>query len=326
MYGYDIFHDDIMNTLIGNQRNGTNANTYIFEGVKGLRTYEAALLFAKSLVCNNPASAPCCSCSSCTEAQAGVHPDIIHVNREKDRASLGVNPIRAMITECMIKPFFDHHKVFIIKEGDLLTTEAQNAFLKIIEEPPEYAVFIIICTNSEILLETVRSRSITVSFPPVSDAAVRRYIENKYPDEPRIDFLVKYCSGIPEAADDVILREDFEVLRDEVLSLVPKILSQKKIYAFDVADYFEKNKTIAGELYDMLLMYLRDALITCMGTPDKIVNTDKSDKINILASTYTSELISCAIDEIIAARQMLDRYVKVSATALHAALKTRKSY
>lgn len=326
MYGYDIFHDYIINTLIGNLRNGTNANTYIFEGAKGLRTDMAALLFAKALVCNNPGSAPCCNCSSCTEAQAGVHPDIITVAREKDRASLGVNPIRAMISECMIKPFYNHHKVFIIEEGDLLTTEAQNAFLKIIEEPPEYAVFIIVCTDSEILLETVRSRAITVSFPPVSDEIVRQYIETNYPDEPRIDFLVKYCSGIPEAADDVILREDFEALRDDVLGLVPKILSQKKIYAFDVADYFEKNKAIADKLYDMLLMYLRDALVTSMGTPDKIVNTDKYDKINILASTYSQELISCAIDEIITARKMLDRYVKISATALHAALKTVRSY
>lgn len=323
MYGYDIFHENLLQTLIENVRGEKNANTYIFEGAKGLCKHEAALLFAKALVCDHPRSAPCCSCKSCTDAQAGTHPDIIFTEREKEKSTLGVKPVRAMINESLIKPFYQRHKVFIINDGDALTTEAQNAFLKVIEEPPEYAVFIIVCTNAELLLQTVRSRAVTITFPAVSDDIVRRYIEAKYPDEPRIDFLVKYCAGIPKAADDIIARKDFEQLREEILGLVPKILSQKKVHAFAVADYFENNKTIAGELYDMILLYLRDALITAMGQPDKIVNADKADKIAILASRYPPSLIACAIDEIVYSRKMLDRYVKASATALHAALKTK---
>lgn len=324
MHGYDIFHEELLKTLINNVRNGSNANTYIFEGAKGLRIYESALLLAKALVCNDPSHAPCGGCSACKEAQAGVHPDIIHIEPEKGKTSLGVDVVRAMITECMIKPFGSKHKVFIIKDGDIITAGAQNAFLKIIEEPPQYAVFIIICTNSELLLQTVRSRAVTVAFPPVSDTIVRKYIEEKYPDEPRTEFLIKYCAGIPEAADDIINNESFEERRDEVLSLVPKILSPNKSYAFAVADYFEKNKTDALEIYDMLLLYLRDALVTCMGTPDKIINADKSEKIGLLASTYTADLIALAIDELILSRRMQERYVKSSAAALHAALKVRK--
>ncbi|MGN0181752.1 MAG: ATP-binding protein [Candidatus Ornithomonoglobus sp.] len=323
MYGYEIFHEKLIDTLLGNVREGKNANTYIFEGAKGLSRHNAALLFAKSLVCDNTTQAPCCSCRSCIDAQAGTHPDIIFVEKEKDKATLGIKPIRAMVSECLIKPFYNRHKVFIINDGDALTPEAQNAFLKIIEEPPEYAVFIIVCSDAQILLQTVRSRSVTVTFPPVSDDIVRGYIEEKYPDEARTDFLVKYCAGIPKAADDIIAREDFEQLREDALGLVPKILSQKKVHAFAVADYFEKNKTIAAELYDMILMYLRDALVTVMGQPAKIINADKADKINIIASKYPSALIVRAIDEVVYARKMLDRYVKASATALHAALKTR---
>ena len=325
MYGYDIFHDKLINTLIENVRREENANAYIFEGPKGLSKHNAALLFAKALVCDNASHAPCCICRSCIEAQAGTHPDIVLVEKEKDKATLGIKPIRAMVSECLIKPFYRRHKVFIINEGDILTTEAQNAFLKIIEEPPEYAVFIIVCSDAHILLQTVRSRSVTVTFPPVSDDIVRRYIENKYPEETRTDFLVKYCAGIPMAADDIISREDFEQLREETLGLVPKILSKKKVHAFAVADYFEKNKTIAAELYDMLLMYLRDALVTAMGQPSKTVNADKADKINIIASEYPPSLIAVAIDELVYSRKMLDRYVKASATALHAALKTTLS-
>lgn len=322
MYGYEIFHEKLMNTLIDNVRNNSNAAAYIFEGAKGLLKHNAALLFAKALVCNNTSSAPCCECSSCIEAQALSHPDIVMVEKEKDKSTLGVGPIRAMITEALIKPFYNKHKVFIINEGDLLTPAAQNAFLKIIEEPPSYAVFIIVCTDSQMLLQTVRSRAVTITFPPVSDEIVKNYIEKNYPEEPRLDFLVKYCAGIPKAADDIISREDFEQLRDETLSLVPKLLSKNKLYAFDVADYFDKNKAIASELYDMILLYLRDALITAMGQPQKIINADKRDKIDILASKYPTALLTSAIDEIILAKKMTDKYIKASATALHAALKT----
>lgn len=321
MYGYEIFHEAVMSTLIDNLRAGRSANTYIFEGVKGLRKHQAALLFAKALVCSSPEKAPCCECSACIEAQAGTHPDIIHVSRDKDRATLGVEPIRNMITEANIKPFSNQHKIFIIDDGDLLTTAAQNAFLKIIEEPPEYAVFIILCTDAEILLQTVRSRAVIISFNPVRDDIVRDYIQTNYPDEPRTEFLIKYCAGIPETADNIIKRDDFEQLREETLGLVPKLLSKNKLHAFAVADYFDKSKANAGELYDMILLYLRDALVMSIGAADKLVNTDKKDKLQLLVSTYPVPLIALAIDEIVTAKKMQERYVKASAAALHAALK-----
>lgn len=325
MYGYEIFHEDILNKLTDSARRGANAAAYIFEGHEGLHRHAAARLFAKALVCHKPDRAPCCDCPSCIEAQAESHPDIVFVRREKDKASLGVEPIREMITECGIKPFYDRHKVFIIDDGDLLTVGAQNAFLKIIEEPPEYAVFIIVCKNAELLLETVRSRSVTVTFPPVPDEVTRRYIESKYPDEPRVDFLVKYCEGIPCAADDLIANDEFDTLRDEVLSLVPRLLSQNKAYAFDVAEYVEKNKARAAEIFDMMLMFLRDAMVTAMGSPERIVNTDKTDKIKLLVQSYPAALIVSAVDEVITAQKMLSRYVKASAAILHAAIKTTKS-
>lgn len=321
MYGYNIFHDDLMNTLIGNIRDGKCANAYIFEGEKGLAKHEAARLFAQALVCDDEKYAPCCQCRSCIEAKAGTNPDIIFLKKEKDKATIGVEPIRAMLTDAQNKPFYARRKVYIIEEGDIVTPQAQNAFLKMFEEPPEYLVFIIVCEHGESLLETIRSRAVKVSFPCVSDDVVRRYIEEKYPEEPRLEFLVKYCAGIPYAADEIIAREDFELMRDEVLSLVPKLLSKNKIHAFAAADYFDKNKEDAAEAYDMILMYLRDAMVTAMGSPENVVNSDKRDKINILASSYTPQKLSAAMDEIIFAKKMLEKHIKASATALHAGLK-----
>ena len=321
MYGYNIFHEDIINNLIENIRDGKCANAYIFEGEKGLAKHEAARLFAHALVCDDEKHAPCCECRSCIESKAGTNPDIITVGKEKDKTTIGVEGIRNMLTDAMNKPFYARRKVYILEDGGIITPQAQNAFLKMFEEPPEYLVFIIVCEHEEQLLETIRSRAVRVKFQRVSDDIVRNYIENKYPDETRVDFLVKYCSGLPYAADEIIAREDFETMREEVLSLVPKLLSKNKIHAFEAAEYFEKNKDTADEAYDMILMYLRDALVTSMGSPENVVNSDKRDKINILASSYTPQKLMKAADEIVFAKKMIERHIKAAATALHAGLK-----
>ncbi len=320
MFGYEVFHKDLLMTLIDTVRKGKNANTYIFEGVAGLGKHESARLFAKALVCNEIHTAPCDNCSACREAQALSHPDILFVKPEKDKATIGVEPIRDAITEALIKPFYNRHKVFIIDDGDILTPQAQNALLKIIEEPPEYAIFIIVCTNSEILLETVRSRAVTVTFSPLADNVVREYIESKFPHEARIEFLVKYCAGIPKSADLIVSDESFDTIREEVLNLIPRLLSKNKAYAYDVAEYIESNKDRAGEIYDMILLYLRDAVIYAMGKNDKVINTDKLEKISIIGSKYEPQLLAKAIDEIMIAKKMLERHVKTSATTLHAGL------
>ena len=320
MYGYNVFHETLMTTLIDSVRNNENANTYIFEGEKGLAKHEAALLFAKALVCADTKNAPCMSCSLCGEAQAGSHPDILFINEQKGKSTIGVEPIRDMINESLTKPFYNRHKVFIINNGDILTAQAQNAFLKIIEEPPEYAVFIIITTSAQTLLETVRSRAVTVTFPPLPDKVVYDYIKGKYPDETRIDFLVKYCAGIPKYADEIIENEDFEAMREEVLNLVPRMLSKNKLHAFDVADYIDNHKDDAVRICDMMIMYMRDALVTASGKPDKVINSDKSEKINLLASKYPKRLLSLGIDEAVMTKKMLDKYVKASAAFLHACL------
>ena len=323
MLGYDIFHENILNRLIDNVRHNNNAASYIFEGPRGLHKSDAALLFAKALVCENTSVAPCCSCLACREAQSQNHPDIILVKPEKDKKTIGVDPIRALISECGARPFSEKHKVFIIKDGDILTPEAQNALLKVLEEPPEYAVFIIVCSDSEILLETVRSRSVTVTFPPVGADVVKRYIENKYPDEPRQDFLVRYCEGIPTAADDIVSRDDLELLREDSLNLIPKLLSEKKLYAFVLSDYFDEHKAEAEMVTDMMLMYLRDTLALIAGCKNNVVNTDKLDKLDILAKKYSPALIAVAADELITAKKMLEKHIKPSAVIMHAALKVK---
>ena len=319
MYGYTVFHEDTLNTLIRSVREGRSANAYIFEGDRGLGVMNAALLFTKTLLCLGGDKAPCGECGPCLEANTGVNPDLIRVTKPKDRASIGVEQARDMITAALTKPLYSRRRVTIVEDGELLTPEAQNALLKILEEPPEYAVFIIVCESSESLLETVRSRSVTVEFPPVGDDIVRRYIEAKYPDEPRIDFLVKYCAGIPMAADRLTENKALEELRHDALTLTKQLISGDKLQAFPFSAYFDSHKETAAEMCDMIILYLRDILVTVTCGGGK-TNIDFADDIRSLAESHTAAELMAAADEMIMMKKMLGRSVKASAAAMHAAL------
>ena len=129
--------------------------------------------------------------------------------------------------------------------------------------------------------------------------------------------------GIPGYVDTLINRGDFDTMRDEVLTLIPRLLSKNKAHAFEVSAYIDSHKENASEIYDMMLMYLRDAIIYASGESENIINTDKLEKIHLLASNYSMRILVLASDEIMLAKKMLERYVKASATALHAALKIK---
>lgn len=320
MYGYTVFHEDIINSLIRSVREGRSANAYIFEGDKKLGVMNAAELFAKTLMCLETDSAPCGKCGPCEEMETGADPDLIRVTKPKDRASLGIDTARSIINSALTKPIYSRRKVFLIEDGDLMTAEAQNSLLKMLEEPPEYAVFIIVCESEDNILETVRSRSVTIEFPPVGDDVVKRYIEEKYPNEPRTDFLVKYCAGLPMTADDIINNEELETERGDAAELLKLLVSRNKADAFKFADYFDKHKDNAAEICDMLMMYLRDALVEnlCGGG---MINADKGEEIRAVSVSRTAAELAAALDEVVIMKKMIGRYVKTSAAALHAALR-----
>ena len=325
MYGYTTFHDKILNNLIESVHNKTSSHAYIFEGADGLFLNNCAKLFAAALTCENTSISPCGSCRSCIQSKADTNPDICYILREKENGKLkktiGIEPIRNAVKDSQVKPFNAPKKVYIIEEGDLLTVEAQNAFLKTFEEPPEYAVFIIIVHNSSALLETILSRGVLVSFPPVSDSIVSKYIEENYPEEKdRLDFLVKFCEGIPGEADNIIGNENFEGLREKSLEMLGVFLSGKEINAFLIQDFFTENKDDTELIFDLWISFMRDILIMLCGVRDNIINSDKITQLQQLTSRTDEAKIIKAVNEILTAKDMLNRSVKHSSAIMHCAL------
>ena len=325
MYRYETFHDDVCMELISNVHDRVNHQAYIFEGPDGLNIMEAAKLFATALTCKNKESAPCGSCENCSLSYAGTNPDIVFIGLE-DKKSIGVDKIREMSKNVYIRPFEAENKVYIIENGGALTDEAQNAMLKILEEPPEYAVFVIITQSSSNLLSTVSSRCTKVRFTPLSEEKMRRYIEEHHKDvEGDIDFLIKFSEGIPKKADDIIADTDFVPLREEAFKMIIPLLSKHKISAYAVCDFLENNKDKAELILDLWQSFLRDIMLMQNDATRLLVNTDLKDELSKLAGKLPDNCPVIALDRLITAKTMLKRYVNLHVLALKLSFSIKKA-
>lgn len=139
---------------------GELAHAYILTGAEDEALWEAARALAAAYLCQG-GHPPCGECKDCRKAERGVHPDVVVVEPEEGK-ELKVDQIRALRTDAYIRPNEAARKVYILRRCERMNTSAQNAFLKVLEEGPAYAAFLLLTPNDAALLPTIRSRCETV--------------------------------------------------------------------------------------------------------------------------------------------------------------------
>src|SRR3990167_6143081 len=159
----DLDSTPVRESLIKIVESKSIPHAFLFSGPKGTGKTSAARILAKIVNCENPPAGgePCNICDQCISIAKGENLDVIELDAASHR---GIDDIRALRDAVKLSPAKAKKKVYIIDEAHMLTTEASNALLKTLEEPPSHVVFILATTNPEKLIETIRSRAVNINF------------------------------------------------------------------------------------------------------------------------------------------------------------------
>ena len=268
---------------------------------------------------------PCGKCLSCIQAESGNQPDIITITHAKPN-SIGVDEIRSMRADLQIKPYANAHKIYIIPDAEKLTVQAQNALLKTLEEPPEYAVIILIADGLSAFLPTILSRCVVLQTRAVEEAQIASYLQReKGIAEDKAQILARFSGGNPGQA--LLLTDDpeFLELRDRTVDFLAHIGSTDAAAIGEFAAGVDPARR--EELLSFVQMWFRDVLLyfSTQNTENLIFQEDIQYIIEA-AGTLEYERLGLILDEIDAASRRLRANVAADAALEVMFLKIRQQY
>ncbi len=195
-YGNDGLKQRLSHALSG----GGFSHFYLLVGPEGSGKKTLARCLAAAMECTGSGDKPCGICPNCHKILDASHPDVITV--DSDKATVPISVIRDMQTDAYIRPNEGKKKIYLIPRGQDMQAPAQNALLKLLEEPPEYCVFLLMTDNAEKILTTVRSRATQLTLFPLSDDLLRSRLTALHPDKDagEVSSAIEKCGGYLGAA------------------------------------------------------------------------------------------------------------------------------
>ena len=309
-------HEQIKEHFKNAVETGKVSHAYILSGEAGMGRKSLANAFALSLLCEKGKPEPCMQCHACRQVLSGNHPDLIYVTHEKP-ASIGVDEIREQINNTiMIRPYSSYYKIYIVDEAEKMTVQAQNALLKTIEEPPEYAVILFLTNTLDVLLQTVRSRCIIMNLRSVDTKLIQQYLMQKYqlPDyQARV--CAAYAQGNVGKAIMMATSEHFREMQDFLLRLLKRV-DDMEVYEIVAAIHdMTTYKMDIRDLIDLMMVWYRDVLIL-KATEDinQLVYQDEHKYLQKKATTSSYEGLNNIMEALEKAKVRLNANVNFDIT------------
>lgn len=305
--GQEQIKEHLQNAL----SSGKVSHAYIINGEKSSGKEFIAKVFAQALQCEARDVEACHQCRSCKQALSDNHPDIIRVTHEKPN-TISVDDIRTQVNnDVAIKPYSSDYKVYIINEAEKMTPQAQNAILKTLEEPPEYAVIILLVNNLNTLLPTILSRCVVLNMKPVADELVKKYLcEQLMVPDYKADVCVAFARGNIGKAKNLASSEEFENVKAEALSLLKYIqdmdLSEIIAAIKKISDY----KLEVNDYLDICAIWYRDVLLfKATNDANHLVFREEIQSLRKVARNSSYEGIETIIKALDTAKKRLDANV-----------------
>lgn len=309
-FGSVVGHEEIISHLQNAIRLGKVSHAYLFGGEHGSGKKLLASLFAMTLQCEGHGVEPCMKCTSCRKALSKNHPDIISVTHEKPN-SIGIDEIREqVINDVGIKPYESRYKIYIINDAQKLTLQAQNALLKTIEEPPAYAVILLLADNPDALLPTITSRCVILSLKPVGDQLVKDYLMDRMhiPDY-QAEVEASFAQGNIGRAREMAGSSEFHEMTENALRLLKHSRSMEVYELVDAVKAMSSEKQNIHEYLELFTMWFRDVLLfKATKEVDYLVFKEEINDIKERASVSSYE----GLEQILEAIQSADSRLRAN--------------
>lgn len=328
-----VGHAAAVEQLAASIRAGRVSHAYLITGPAEVGRTALALALARALNCEAPlGERPCNVCDSCGRIKRRTHPDVTLVDFEwqdamiartrgdQMRQRMSINAVKWLCSDVAIRPFYDRWKIHILDEADRFSTEAPDAYLKTLEEPPSYAVMVLIAQHEDDVSETVRSRCRHISLANVPTNTIRDALIARGTPAALADTIARAARGraawaIRMADDPKLLLKRTEQVND-AFEKISSPLGRVEIAGIIARDYTKKRETTLRMLDDWLGLW-RDALLHRTGLGDSVAYPEIAEQVGNLAFHYEIDDLYRAIWS--TQRCMSDLHANVQARiAMHA--------
>ncbi|MCK8824500.1 DNA polymerase III subunit delta' [Fuchsiella alkaliacetigena] len=261
-------------------------HAYLFAGPAGVGKEFVAKQFIKALNCTENELDACEKCISCRKFASNNHPDVIEITPEGKQ--IKIDQIREIQQNISYKPYESDWKVYLFKEAEKMNLQAANSLLRILEEPPAYAIIILLTLKEELLLPTITSRCQIIRFRPLKTKEIKNELINRWGlSSVQAERRALLAGGSLGRA--VSFTEDDSVLtvREEVLAAVKKILDFDIVEIFEFAQQLLTYKENLNYVFEILITFYRDLLIyKQIKSLELVINFNNEQELLELSSKY----------------------------------------
>lgn len=306
-----VGHEKIIVQLHNAIKSSRIAGAYLFVGPAGVGKETVAIHFAKSINCLTFGESACGDCISCRKTDAGNHPDTQIVS--PSGAWIRIDQIRELQKRIVYRPLEGVRKIVILREAERMNLEAANCLLKTLEEPPAESVLILLTTNLDALLPTIRSRCQIIKFNPLTPDGLGRYLNERFHLGDREALSVAtLAGGAVGRALTYLESHDMEESDTDrhVDEEIPEILTTTdRLAAFRIAEHYSDNP----EALDALVEWYRDILLLHQNAPaDLLTHIHHLDALKQLVPHYSRYRLQSAIKTIFETKNALSRNINVT--------------
>lgn len=264
----------------------STSHAYLFSGPAGVGKMQVAMAFAHSLI-------------NSEDKQAGVyfeenmHPDLLIIEKLENRSLIGKEQISRQLEPWLaLKPYRAEHRVAIIRDAHLMSLEAANALLKTLEEPPVYALIILV-SDDENMLETIVSRCQVLRFFPVAESKVAQFLQDRGLDKEKAFQAARLAQGSVASALRFAGEEGLEETWEVAIGLVKDLATGKRAAIFEAAEKMQSHPDLIIKIVETIL---RDALITGEKRQDLLLAPEAPEIIGLLQTKNPGKLMTAIIE------------------------------